>query len=77
MFAEFVQLVSSEAAEISMEDKKKTILPEHIIRALQKLGFDHYVPEATTAWNQLKDDAKGGKFPICLAAANSACISSR
>ena len=51
--------MSSEAAEISTEEKRNTIGPEHIIRALQKLGFEHYVPEATAAWSQMTDEAKG------------------
>lgn len=54
-----MQLISSEAAEISTEEKKATIGPEHIIRALQRLGFDSYVPEVSAQWQQLKDDSKG------------------
>mmetsp|Transcript_43847 Transcript_43847/g.107645 ORF Transcript_43847/g.107645 Transcript_43847/m.107645 type:complete len:90 (+) Transcript_43847:200-469(+) len=36
---EFVQMLSSEANEICEKDKKKTIAPEHILRALNNLGL--------------------------------------
>jgi len=36
---EFIQLVSSEANEICEKERRKTIMPEHILAALQALGF--------------------------------------
>ncbi|KAK9792025.1 hypothetical protein WJX73_003722 [Symbiochloris irregularis] len=57
--SEFVQLVSSEAAELSTEEKKSTIGPEHIVRALERLGFDDYMGDVQSTWHQLKDDQKG------------------
>jgi len=42
---EFLQLVSSEANEICSRQNKKVIVPEHILVALRKLGFDKYIPD--------------------------------
>lgn len=39
---EFVQLLSSEANEICEKDNKKTITPEHVLRALQQLGLGRF-----------------------------------
>ena len=33
--AEFVQLVASQAAEVSDKDKKSTVQPEHVVTSLQ------------------------------------------
>jgi down-regulator of transcription 1 len=43
--SEFVQLLSSEANEICEKDAKKTITPEHVLRALKQLGFERYHKE--------------------------------
>mmetsp|Transcript_14217 Transcript_14217/g.29090 ORF Transcript_14217/g.29090 Transcript_14217/m.29090 type:complete len:123 (-) Transcript_14217:2495-2863(-) len=42
---EFIQLVSSEANEICEKERRKTIMPEHILAALQALGFQKYYEE--------------------------------
>ena len=36
---EFVQCVASEANEISTKENKSTILPEHVVKALESLDF--------------------------------------
>lgn len=41
---EFITMLSSEANEIAEKDAKKTIACEHIIKALEELGFAEYVP---------------------------------
>ncbi|KAK7695648.1 negative cofactor 2 transcription regulator complex subunit ncb2 [Cerrena zonata] len=42
---EFIHLISSEANEICEKESKKTIAPEHIISALEKLGFERFEQE--------------------------------
>lgn len=43
---EFIHLLSSEANEICNQQQKKTIIAEHILQALDKLGFSDYCAEA-------------------------------
>nr|XP_009939480.1 PREDICTED: protein Dr1 [Opisthocomus hoazin] len=43
---EFIHLISSEANEICNKSEKKTISPEHVIQALESLGFGSYISEA-------------------------------
>ncbi|CAK6438899.1 unnamed protein product [Pipistrellus nathusii] len=40
---EFIHLISSEANEICHESAKKNISPEHVMRALESLGFGSYM----------------------------------
>jgi len=42
---EFVHLVSSEANEACEKDSKKTIAPDHVVKALNDLGFGKYTQE--------------------------------
>ena len=55
---EFVQLISSEANDISEREAKKTIAPEHIEKALVDLGFGEYVEEVLKAANEQKEQLK-------------------
>jgi len=51
--AEFVQLISSEASELSDKEKKTTIMPEHVLAALESLGFGEFsadLQRALEAW---------------------------
>ncbi|KAI9294054.1 histone-fold-containing protein [Neoconidiobolus thromboides FSU 785] len=41
---EFIHLLASEANDVCEKQLKKTISAEHVIAALQGLGFDEYVP---------------------------------
>ncbi|CAH1787551.1 unnamed protein product [Owenia fusiformis] len=43
---EFIHLVSSEANDICNKQQKKTISPEHVLAALDSLGFVGYKEEA-------------------------------
>jgi len=52
---EFIHLISSEANEICEQESKKTIAPEHIITALNKLGFGEFTAEVEDV---LKDHKK-------------------
>eukprot|EP01027_Heterolobosea_sp_BB2_P010219 GEZU01015020.1.p1 GENE.GEZU01015020.1~~GEZU01015020.1.p1 ORF type:complete len:285 (-),score=75.03 GEZU01015020.1:69-923(-) len=51
---EFVQMMSSQANEICEKENKKTISAEHIIKALQQLGFHDYVNEVTEVYDHHK-----------------------
>lgn len=59
--SEFVQLLSSEANDICERDQKKTITPEHLLRALQQLGFERYFREVAEDYQKTKAEDRGGK----------------
>ena len=48
---EFVHLVSSEANEACEKDSKKTIAPDHVVKALNDLGFGKYTQEVQDVLN--------------------------
>ncbi|XP_048377965.1 protein Dr1-like [Stegostoma tigrinum] len=51
---EFIHLVSSEANEICNKSDKKTISPEHIMQALESLGFGSYITEVKEVLRECK-----------------------
>eukprot|EP00270_Netrium_digitus_P019022 TRINITY_DN7363_c0_g1_i1.p1 TRINITY_DN7363_c0_g1~~TRINITY_DN7363_c0_g1_i1.p1 ORF type:complete len:159 (+),score=30.54 TRINITY_DN7363_c0_g1_i1:278-754(+) len=53
---EFISLISSEANEICNREEKKTIAPEHVIQALEDLGFASYISEVQAAYEQHKSE---------------------
>eukprot|EP00177_Eucheuma_denticulatum_P008651 GFKZ01015741.1.p1 GENE.GFKZ01015741.1~~GFKZ01015741.1.p1 ORF type:complete len:140 (-),score=24.35 GFKZ01015741.1:188-607(-) len=55
---EFVQLLSSEANEICERDRKKTITPEHVLRALTALGMERFSKEVEDEYERAKADDK-------------------
>lgn len=55
---EFITLISSEANEISEKEAKKTIACDHIIKALEQLGFTDYVPAVLEAAAEHKEVQK-------------------
>lgn len=56
---EYVQAISSEANEISTNEKKSTIMPDHIIRAMEDLGFDEFIEAVKAAHDQWKIEQAG------------------
>ncbi|KAK0138654.1 Protein Dr1 [Merluccius polli] len=54
---EFIHLVSSEANEICNKSEKKTISPEHVINALESLGFGSYITEVKDVLQECKSVA--------------------
>jgi histone H3/H4 len=58
---EFVRMISTTANELSEKDKKSTILPEHVLEALEKLGFHPYM-EALHAGKKILGGRGGGCF---------------
>ncbi|KAH8830253.1 histone-fold-containing protein [Flagelloscypha sp. PMI_526] len=55
---EFIHLLSSEANEICEQESKKTIAPEHIITALEKLGFESFISEVEEVLVEHKQQVK-------------------
>lgn len=51
---EFIHLISSEANEVCNQRNKKTINAEHVLEALDRLGFKDYKQEAETVLNDCK-----------------------
>ncbi|KAG5275493.1 hypothetical protein AALO_G00120940, partial [Alosa alosa] len=54
---EFIHLISSEANEICNKSEKKTISPEHVINALESLGFGSYIAEVKDVLQECKSVA--------------------
>lgn len=54
---EFIHLLASEANDISEKQQKKVISPEHIIEALQTLGFHEYIDEVKQVHKEYKEQA--------------------
>lgn len=51
---EFIHLISSEANEVCNTRNKKTINAEHVLEALDRLGFKDYKQEAEAVLNDCK-----------------------
>lgn len=54
---EFIHLISSEANDICNQKNKKTISAEHILEALDKLGFNDFKRDAVSVLNDCKQAA--------------------
>lgn len=44
---EFVHVISTQSNVVSEREKRATISPEHVLRALEELGFESYVEGVT------------------------------
>ena len=55
---EFVQLIASEANTISEEEKKKTLNPEHVVKALDRLGFSSFTTDVSQFLEEVKEHDK-------------------
>nr|GMC69425.1 protein MIZU-KUSSEI 1 [Ipomoea batatas] len=51
---EFINLISSESNEVCNKEDKRTIAPEHVLKALEVLGFGEYIEEVYAAYEQHK-----------------------
>ncbi|KAI4338995.1 hypothetical protein MLD38_023987 [Melastoma candidum] len=61
---EFINLVSSESNEVCNREDKRTIAPEHVLKALEVLGFSGYIEDVYAAYEQhkletMQDSLKG------------------
>lgn len=54
---EFIHLISSEANEVCNQRSKKTINADHVLEALDRLGFKDYRNEAEAVLNDCKEVA--------------------
>ncbi|XP_030494045.1 protein Dr1 homolog isoform X2 [Cannabis sativa] len=62
---EFINLISSESNEVCGREEKRTIAPEHVLKALEVLGFGEYIEEVYAAYEQHKletMDLRSGKW---------------
>ena len=53
--------MSSDANELSEADKKTTIGPEHVMRALERLGFGSLQERVQACWDEWKAVNKGAR----------------
>ncbi|KAJ8536363.1 hypothetical protein K7X08_034764 [Anisodus acutangulus] len=51
---EFINLISSASNEVCNRVDKRTIAPEHVLKALEVLGFGEYIEEVYAAYEQHK-----------------------
>jgi len=58
--AEFVQLLSSGANEVCEKESKKTITPEHVLKALMELGLGQFHDEVAEEYERHKEGEKVG-----------------
>ncbi|XP_055826626.1 protein Dr1 homolog isoform X1 [Solanum dulcamara] len=65
-YIEFINLISSESNEVCNREDKRTIAPEHVLKALEVLGFGEYIEEVYAAYEQHKletvDTVRAGKW---------------
>ncbi|XP_073299462.1 protein Dr1 homolog isoform X1 [Primulina huaijiensis] len=65
---EFINLISSESNEVCNREDKRTIAPEHVLKALEVLGFGEYIEEVYAAYEQhrletmTQDTMRSGKL---------------
>ncbi|XP_031090454.1 protein Dr1 homolog isoform X1 [Ipomoea triloba] len=64
---EFINLISSESNEVCNREDKRTIAPEHVLKALDVLGFGDYIEEVYAAYEQhrletMQDTVRAGKL---------------
>ena len=53
-----MQLIASEANTISEEEKKKTLNPEHVVKALERLGFASFTTDVSQFLEEVKENDK-------------------
>lgn len=57
LLTEFIHLLASEASDISEHQQKKVISPEHVVEALNTLGFQEYVVDVKAVHKEYKEQA--------------------
>eukprot|EP01089_Gocevia_fonbrunei_P022786 TRINITY_DN9346_c0_g1_i1.p1 TRINITY_DN9346_c0_g1~~TRINITY_DN9346_c0_g1_i1.p1 ORF type:complete len:150 (+),score=29.18 TRINITY_DN9346_c0_g1_i1:111-560(+) len=58
---EFIHLLSTEANELCSKEKKTTIGPQHILKALESLGFESYVNDVNKVYEEVESMEKPKK----------------
>ncbi|ODQ60137.1 hypothetical protein WICANDRAFT_30216 [Wickerhamomyces anomalus NRRL Y-366-8] len=59
---EFIMILSDQSNEIAEQEAKKTIASDHVIKALQELGFTDYIAPIEQALVEHKESLKGRHF---------------
>lgn len=54
----FIQIISVAAHKICEDESKKTIIPDHIFRALEELGFKEYIEECKQTLSEFLELSK-------------------
>lgn len=55
---EFIQLISTESNDIAEREAKKTIAGEHVVKALEDLGFQEYVADIQDLLNEHREQQR-------------------
>ncbi|WVZ18026.1 hypothetical protein V8G54_005348 [Vigna mungo] len=63
---EFINLVSSESNEVCNKEERRTIAPEHVLKALGVLGFGDYIEEVYAAYEQHKLETMWSCQPVLM-----------
>jgi len=63
-YKEFIHLVSSQANELCDKQLKKTMTGEHVMQALESLGFGDYNESVQKEQLLYKENAKAGMYKI-------------
>ncbi|KAL4194962.1 hypothetical protein AMTRI_Chr05g71060 [Amborella trichopoda] len=71
---EFINLISSESNEVCGKEEKRTIAPEHVLRALEVLGFGDYIEEVYAAYEQHKLETLVPMRSITSFLSQSSCV---
>ncbi|XP_071948363.1 protein Dr1-like [Antedon mediterranea] len=54
---EFIHLIASEANEVCNKQTKKTISPDHVLSALERLGYAAYLDDCRSVLQECKTEA--------------------
>lgn len=55
---EFIMIISTESNDIAEKESKKTIASEHVIKALDELGFSQYIDPIKAVLSEHKETQK-------------------
>ena len=59
-------MVSSHSNELATKDGKATIMPEHVLRAVEDMGFEEFKDGVRASWDSFKEDQKSkAHAPLC------------
>ena len=70
----FIMYLTACANEFSKENKRQTILPEDIFKALEELDFDDFVDPLKSYYSRLKDDRSNEKSSVKFGTKNSKAV---
>ncbi|CAH2352152.1 negative cofactor 2 complex subunit beta [[Candida] railenensis] len=56
---EFIMILSTQSNDIAEKEAKKTIAPDHVVKALEELGFQNYLEIVNKILDEHKELLKG------------------